>query len=144
MSECTWTHKVEALHDGETAHAAGVEEHLHTCGGCREYLTLLQQLSGGVAAVRQDVEIADAQFRVFMDGVREGIEAKPSGWMAFWSRVSLVMAGFVLVVALSYIVTTGPVRTWASQFLDSGVDEVQLHHPTGPDPGNPEIRKDLE
>lgn len=144
MSECTWTHKVEALHDGETAHAAGVEAHLDTCGDCREYLTLLQQLSGGVAAVRQHVEIADPQFRVFMDGIREGIEARPSGWAAFWSRVSLVAAGFVLVVALSYIVTAGPVRTWASQFLEGGADEVQLLHSGGSDAGNPETRKDLE
>lgn len=144
MSECTWTYKVEALHDGEAAHAAGVEEHLKTCGGCREYLAMLQQLSGGVSAVRVDVEIADPQFRVFMDGIREGIEARPSGWAAFWSRVSLVAAGFVLVVALSYIVTTGPVRTWAMQLLDGGSDEVQLLHSGGAEPGNPETRKDLE
>lgn len=146
MSECRWTEKVEAFHDGEAAHAAGVEAHLQECGGCREYLALLGTIRGGVMAARPEVEIADAQFRVFMDGIREGIEAKPRGWAVFWSRLSIVAAGFVLVVALSYIVTAGPVRTWADQILNPNQEEVHLLHPPGGgiDVDRSETRKDLE
>lgn len=146
MSHCTWMEKIEAYHDGEAASAAGVAEHLEACPDCREYLDILQQVSARVAAVRQAPEIADAQFRVFMDGVRAGIEAKPSPWALFWSRVSLAAAGFVLVVALSYIVTSGPVRTWAGQFFEPGsADDIEFVQPAGAGGElNPSTRKDVQ
>lgn len=149
MKDCSWQTRVEAFHDGETHHAAGVAEHLEGCAGCREYLALLNQVSAGVEATRQDVEIADAQFRVFMDGVREGIESKKFAWSGFFSKLSIAMAGFILVVALSYIITAGPVRTWADSLLFSPPVEMhdgapsKNHAPRNTDDENRATRGDL-
>ena len=133
MSECKWSMQVEAFHDGESQHAQGVEAHLAECADCREYLETLRVISGGVDAVRQNVEIADAQFNRFMEGIEAGIRQPRFSWAGFFSRVSLVAAGCVLVVALSYIVTSGPVRTWARQWIDTPV-ELDSEQPVGADP----------
>jgi len=148
MKNCSWNQRIEAYHDGEAALSQGVQEHLAQCGECREYFGLLQGMRAGVAATRQDLEIGDAQFRVFMDGIREGIEARPTVWVGFWSKVSMVMAGLVLVTALTYIVTSGPVRTWAAQYISPVVDvhesaPVKPGHPGADDDLNPATKGDL-
>jgi predicted anti-sigma-YlaC factor YlaD len=146
MSTCSWTHRIEAYHDGEATAAHGVAEHLEACADCREYLGLLQQVSGAITATKHAPEIADAQFRVFMDGIREGIEAKPSAWGAFFSKLSLYAAGFLLVAALSYIFTSGPVRTWADQVLNGGASEdtLTISPASGVEGVNSPTKKDLE
>lgn len=145
MNYCSWKYRVEAYHDGEDAASAALQDHLLGCPRCREHLAALERMRHGVLAVRQEVEIGDAQFRVFMDGVRAGIEAPaPSRWWAVLNRVSLVAAGVVLIVALSYIVTSGPVRTWAGQMFNGGPSEdaVQLR-PEFNGGVNPQIKGDL-
>lgn len=122
MSECKWSMQVEAFHDGEVQHASGVEEHLVGCAECREYLGALRVISGGVETVRENVEIADAQFNVFMEGIEAGIRRPRFSLAGFFSRVSLAAAGCVLVVALSYIASTGPVRAWARQWIQTPVE----------------------
>jgi predicted anti-sigma-YlaC factor YlaD len=122
MSECKWAMQVEAFHDGEVQHAQGVEQHLAGCAECREYLEALRVISGGVETVRQNVEIADAQFNVFMEGIEAGIRQPRFSWAALFSKVSLVAAGCVLVVALSYIVTSGPVPAWARKWIETPVN----------------------
>ena len=144
MSDCSWRYRVEAYHDGQTTAFAALEDHLSACPSCKSHLAMLQTLRAGVAASRFEAEIGDAQFRAFMDGVREGIAVQPSRWGVLWGRVSLYAAGLLLVAALSYIVTSGPVRTWADQFFDGGPgeDTVQI----GPDftgGVNPQIKRDL-
>jgi len=144
MSNCSWKYRVEAYHDGQTAMLPPLEEHLGACPHCKSYLTNLETMRAGVAVSRAEVEIGDAQFRAFMDGIREGIATQPSRWGVFFSRVSLYAAGFLLVAALSYIVTTGPVRTWADQFFDGGPGEDTMQ--VGPDFNggvNPQIKRDL-
>lgn len=145
MSYCTWKYRVEAYHDGEAEMSGPLEAHLRECPRCKGHLASLEMLREGVVAVRKDVVIADAQFRAFMDGIREGVSVQPSRWGVLFSRVSLFAAGLVLVAALSYIVTSGPVRTWADQVFNGGPSEDTIS--VGPDFNggvNPRIKGDLQ
>jgi len=118
MTPCAWQSKIAAFHDGETALATGAEEHLATCPACAEELALLRQISAGAQA-RQVPEIADAQFRVFMDGIRDGIEAQRAPSRGFWAWASLCAAGLVLTLGLAYIVTGGPQPVKAAPEIES-------------------------
>lgn len=142
VKQCDWTERVEAYHDGEPTHGAGVAEHVAACGDCRAYLGVLQQVSAGVAAVKPEVEIADAQFRVFMEGIEQGIAAKRAGWSMVFSRLSLLAAGLVLVVALTSIFSSAPVRAWAATWLSP---TVEVHDGGGVEPGdqNPATKGNL-
>jgi hypothetical protein len=76
----------------------------------REYLSTLQRLRDGVQDMRAVPEITDAQFSAFMDGIREGIEARPSGYRGLWAAVSMVTAAIVIAFSLFAVLDTFHLR----------------------------------
>ncbi|GMU93699.1 MAG: hypothetical protein AMXMBFR4_27570 [Candidatus Hydrogenedentota bacterium] len=72
----------------------------------QEYLSTLQRLRDGVQEIKTTPEITDAQFSAFMSGIREGIEARPTGYRGLWAAVSMVTAALVIAFSLFAVLDT--------------------------------------
>ncbi|MFP4499918.1 MAG: hypothetical protein ACLFTT_02865 [Candidatus Hydrogenedentota bacterium] len=102
MGECRWISHVDALFDNEAASQHNeLAAHVAACPACADYLAHLETLRTAAGTVTEATpQIADNQFPAFMNGVREGIEARQQGLRPLWAALSLVAAALVIATSL--------------------------------------------
>ena len=93
---------LEAWFDSGGPMPAGLETQLAQDAELRESLRELQMIRE-VLRAQETPRIEDAQFRVFMDGVRSGMTPAPRGMSRWWSLASLGAASFLIALSLFYI-----------------------------------------
>jgi len=93
---------LEAWFDSGSPMPAGLEAQLAQDAGLRESYRELQMIREALRA--QDTpRIEDAQFRVFMDGIRAEMVPARSVYSRWWSFASLGAASFLIALSLFFI-----------------------------------------
>jgi hypothetical protein len=105
--------------DGEGALTPALEAALASDAELRAYADAAQTLRSAVHQMRGATHagmaprIEDAQFRVFMDGIREGMAPQPRWHFGrLWAAVSMVAASLLIASSVFYVFwgETKPVR----------------------------------
>ena len=111
MDTCRFQQDIERWFDGDTSDVSTMEAHVKTCPGCAALLKRLEVTREAVRAVKEDVQITDAQLPHFMKGIQEGIAAPSRGYRGRWALASTAAAAIVVAVSLIYVVAPndGPI-----------------------------------
>ena len=136
--------------DGELAgpQARTLEDHLASCGACREDLegvrTLAMEVSGALGLIPVEAPLAEARARFARERAAANRQesARPARPWRFATAGLLKAAAVVLLVAgaVSAAIPGSPVRRWAAALLlRAGVGDapapVQVVEPPAPTPG---------
>lgn len=97
-----WERDTARRFDGE---GEGLERPLDAQSAA--YESGLRLLREGAQQVNRRVEIADAQFPTFLDGIREGVERPARRFGGFWAIVSLSTAALLVAFSAFLLFTTG-------------------------------------
>lgn len=100
--------------DGVAELSPALEQAIANDEELRDYADAMRQVR---VAVRSEAppRIEDAQFRVFMDGIREGM-APPARWQSnrWWALSSLMAASFLISLSVFYIFWGDPATVRAT------------------------------
>jgi len=123
MSERQWQQRIAREFDGEAPEGCGGEP-----GNAEEqaYLERLRQLREGVRNAASTEVIEDAQFRSFMDGIREGIETPRPGHRRLWAYVSLSAAALIVAAStyITYLAVTSDSGTGVGTVVEAYESDI--------------------
>jgi len=125
MKNCRWEHRVEQWFDGMTAKPGGIEQHVTQCASCRAHLEGLETLRGAARGIAEHQHIADAQFPVFMEGVRGGIEPAAKRHGGLWALASMAAAAVIVAASAFVIFTNGPREVKAQTIVESYSSDLE-------------------
>lgn len=114
MNACSWQDEIARYFDGEHPDAARVEAHLAECPACRAELAGLRQVRALLPPAPS--AISDAQFPLFMEGIREKLDApRAYRWRTVWPALSFAAAALVVAVSAFLILGGGPQPALANE-----------------------------
>ncbi len=108
MSTCQYLERVERRFDGEMTGSREFEEHLAGCPECTHRLEDLKALRTAIEFTKARVEISDAQFPSFMQGIEDEIEPPRRRQVGLWAVASAFAAALVVALSLISILSPGP------------------------------------